>query len=115
MPRRVVAYDKRTGEYVEELRYPDGRTVRMEDRLTEHTGHGTDKPELREARAAAKAAKEAQRTANKRIRDQAYREGKTRASRRLPAHRSAHSSERRQWTQSHTPDTSSSRSRGVSA
>jgi hypothetical protein len=76
VPRRVIAYDKRTDAYVEELRYPDGRTVRMEDKLTEHTGHGDDKPERREARAAAKAVKEAERTANKRIRDEAYREGK---------------------------------------
>ena len=75
VPRRVIAYDKRSNAYVEELRYPDRGPVRMEDKLSEHVGHGDDRPELRDTRKAEKAAKQAQRDANKRVRDEAYRQG----------------------------------------
>lgn len=67
-------FDHRGDKYVEDLAFADGRRVHVEERLSEHTGHGPDKPELRAEREIAKAKRQAERTERKALRDKQYRE-----------------------------------------
>ncbi len=71
---RGQVFDHRWDKYVEDLEFPDGRRVHIEERLSEHTGHGSDKPELRAERENAKAKRQAERTKRKALSDQQYRE-----------------------------------------
>ena len=55
--------------YREEISYPDGTTTRQEGRLSDHRGHGSDKPELRAQRDRAKAETRQAHEARKKVND----------------------------------------------
>jgi hypothetical protein len=60
--------------YREEISYPDGRTARHEERLSDHRGHGSDKPELHAKRDRVKAEMRAARESRKRLNDRRFAE-----------------------------------------
>ena len=55
--------------YREEISYPDGTTTRREERLSDHRGHGSDKPDLRAQRDRAKAETRRAHKARKKLND----------------------------------------------
>lgn len=70
---KTVLRDRESDRYVETVIRPDGTGLHREEPLSAHRGHGSDRPELREARDTKKQAEQAARTAQKVARDAAWR------------------------------------------
>ena len=70
----TMVRDHETGRDVKHVVLADGtETRRVDGDLREHTGRGSDRPDLREAREADRRAKAEQRAALKKSRDEAWR------------------------------------------
>lgn len=66
---KAVVRDYEKDLYREQIVFPDGTTTRQEEPLSEHRGHGSDKPELRAERDRAKSEKREAHLARKRLND----------------------------------------------
>ena len=69
---KSILRDHEADKYVERVVRPDGTVTDNEERLSEHRGHGSDKPDLRAAREAAKRTRADERAARKARRDEEW-------------------------------------------